>query len=55
MTSPSVLTKTPKSETEGALARQVTDFIELAKRGIIARSQGRVQSLDEVIAELDIR
>jgi hypothetical protein len=55
MTSPSVLTRAPKSEAPDALAQQMADFLELAKRGIIARSQGKVQSLDEVIAELDIR
>jgi len=54
MTSPSVLVKPSENETQGLSPREMADFMEGVRQGSMARSQGRVQSLDEVVVELGI-
>ena len=55
MTTISIWNKPVKHESETIWAHHMADFVDGVQRGIVARSQGKVQSLDEVIAELGIR
>jgi len=54
MTSLSVLVKPSENETQRLSPKEMAEFMEGLRKGSIARSQGKVQSLDEVIVELGI-
>ena len=54
MTSLSVLAKPSENETQKLSPWEMADFMEGVRQGSIARSQGKVQSLDKVASELGI-